>query len=661
MTTPARRLAYLGTPEMSVPPLRALDAAGFEIVLVVTNPDRRRGRGSATTPSPVKAAALELGLPVTHDVDDVVDCGADLGVVVAFGRIIRPHVLAALPMVNLHFSLLPRWRGAAPVERAILAGDPTTGVDLMVVEEGLDTGAVHARVELDIGRDESADALRHRLVSTGSELLVETLAAGLGTPSLSRGSRCTHTRSARTTFGSTGRNLRSRSTGRCGWAAPGRRGTASGSRSGARASNRPARESSTRPATGRSSCSRCSPPASRGSMRRRGPTVPDGRSTTGWERERPPTSGRDESGVAARRLALDALVRIDEEGAYANLVTNALLDRSDLADRDRHFVTDLVYGTTRMKRACDHLVDRYRRGDVTPRVAAALRLGAYQLAFADVAHHAAVDTTVGATPKPARGLVNAILRRIAGDAARGVVWPDIATELSYPDWVVSELVAAVGAPAAHDALRAMNEPATTHRRSDGYVQDLASQSVVDRVGAQPGERVIDLCAAPGGKATGMATSGALVVASDLSAKRARLVVDNASRVGSSVTVVVADGVRTPFRSSSFDRVLVDAPCSGLGVLRRRADARWNIDAGAPERLRALQGALVTEGARLLAPGGTLVYSVCTLTNSEGPGVLDDVHLGPDIDEQDREILLPDADQDGMFVARWLRTGTRAPG
>ncbi len=176
------RLVYLGTPEMSVPPLRALHDAGFEVALVVTNPDRRRGRGGRTTPSPVKAAAVELGLPVSHEVDDVLGVDADLGVVVAFGRIIRPHVLAALPMVNLHFSLLPRWRGAAPVERAILAGDAETGVDLMVVEEGLDTGAVHGRRVLPVGDDETAAELRDRLVAAGTDLLVGSLRDGLGDP-----------------------------------------------------------------------------------------------------------------------------------------------------------------------------------------------------------------------------------------------------------------------------------------------------------------------------------------------------------------------------------------------------------------------------------------------------------------------------------------------
>ena len=109
------RLAYLGTPQMAVPPLRALVEHGFDVAAVSTRIDKRRGRGSELAPSPVKAAAVELGLPVLHRVDDLLGLDIDLGVVVAFGQIIKPHVLAEIPMVNLHFSLLPRWRGAAPV------------------------------------------------------------------------------------------------------------------------------------------------------------------------------------------------------------------------------------------------------------------------------------------------------------------------------------------------------------------------------------------------------------------------------------------------------------------------------------------------------------------------------------------------------------------
>jgi methionyl-tRNA formyltransferase len=177
-----RRLVFLGTPEPSVMPLRALVDAGHDVALVVSQPDRRRGRGRRTSPSPVKQAALDLGLPVTDTVDDALTVGADLGVVVAFGRLIKPHVLAELPMVNIHFSLLPRWRGAAPVERAILAGDDRTGVDLMVVEEGLDTGGIYDRAEVSIGPDDTAVELRERLARLGAELLVTNLARGLGEP-----------------------------------------------------------------------------------------------------------------------------------------------------------------------------------------------------------------------------------------------------------------------------------------------------------------------------------------------------------------------------------------------------------------------------------------------------------------------------------------------
>jgi methionyl-tRNA formyltransferase len=173
------RLAYLGTPDMAVPPLRVLVGAGHDIALCVTRPDRRRGRGGAVTPSPVKEAALELGIPVTHAMADIAQANVELAVVVAYGRIIPKDLLDAVPMVNVHFSLLPRWRGAAPLERAILAGDAETGVCLMQVEEGLDTGAVYASRRIPIERSLYLPELRRRLVDLGSELLVETLADGL--------------------------------------------------------------------------------------------------------------------------------------------------------------------------------------------------------------------------------------------------------------------------------------------------------------------------------------------------------------------------------------------------------------------------------------------------------------------------------------------------
>jgi len=177
-----RRLAYFGTPVMAVAPLQALVAAGHDVALVVSRADNRRGRGSELSPSPVKAAALALGLPVSHTVDDVLGLGVELGVVVAFGQLIKPHVLAEVPMVNLHFSLLPRWRGAAPVERALLAGDEETGTCLMQLEEGLDTGPVFDTVRVPIRPRATADELRTELVRVGTDQLVRCLAAPLGEP-----------------------------------------------------------------------------------------------------------------------------------------------------------------------------------------------------------------------------------------------------------------------------------------------------------------------------------------------------------------------------------------------------------------------------------------------------------------------------------------------
>lgn len=178
----ARRIVYLGTPAIAVPPLAALIEADIDIVGVVTGPDRRRGRGGATSPTPVKALALEHGIDVHHDLGAVESIDADLGVVVAYGAIISAGLLARIPMLNIHFSLLPRWRGAAPVERAILAGDEATGVCIMQVEEGLDTGGVLATSTITIDDGVTAADLSDRLAALGADLLVDTLSGPLPEP-----------------------------------------------------------------------------------------------------------------------------------------------------------------------------------------------------------------------------------------------------------------------------------------------------------------------------------------------------------------------------------------------------------------------------------------------------------------------------------------------
>jgi methionyl-tRNA formyltransferase len=173
------RLAFLGTPDAAVPSLGALAVAGHQINLVVSRRDSRRSRRGDPEPSPVKLAAMELGLEVTDDLEAVTAADVELGVVVAYGRIIPERILQVVPMLNVHFSLLPRWRGAAPVERAILAGDATTGVCVMRLEAGLDTGPVLARLEVPIGDQETARDLTQRLALVGAELLAEVLEGGV--------------------------------------------------------------------------------------------------------------------------------------------------------------------------------------------------------------------------------------------------------------------------------------------------------------------------------------------------------------------------------------------------------------------------------------------------------------------------------------------------
>lgn len=176
------RVAYIGTPAIAVDPLLKLVEEGYDIPLVVTGPDKRRGRGSSTSPSDVKREAERLGLSVSSNIDDLVSIDVDLAIVVAFGQLIPKHILDHVQMINIHFSLLPRWRGAAPLERAILAGDTKTGVCIMELEETLDTGGIYRCVEIPIGPNQTLEELRAKSVSEGVDLLLQSLEEGLGSP-----------------------------------------------------------------------------------------------------------------------------------------------------------------------------------------------------------------------------------------------------------------------------------------------------------------------------------------------------------------------------------------------------------------------------------------------------------------------------------------------
>jgi len=177
----AKRIVYIGTPQIAVAPLQALVAAGFDVELVVTGVDKRRGRGTQTTANPVKTAALALGIPISHDINDVLKLNPDglLGVVVAFGSIIATEILQHVPMINIHYSALPRWRGAAPVERAILEGDNTTAVCIIQVVEQLDAGDVLATAPCTIRDDDSVAGLRDRLGHLALPLLIDICSNGV--------------------------------------------------------------------------------------------------------------------------------------------------------------------------------------------------------------------------------------------------------------------------------------------------------------------------------------------------------------------------------------------------------------------------------------------------------------------------------------------------
>ncbi|HEV3451921.1 MAG TPA: transcription antitermination factor NusB [Acidimicrobiia bacterium] len=416
--------------------------------------------------------------------------------------------------------------------------------------------------------------------------------------------------------------------------------------------------------------------------------------------------------TTARAVARDVLVRVDG-GAYSNLVLPAALRRTDLDARDRAFATDLVYGTLRARRRVDAVLAPHTRrplDDVDPPVRALLRLGAYQL-LSGVAPHAAVGETVAAAPGRARGYVNAVLRAVA--AAPPPAPASFAEALSYPDWIVARLTADLGEPDARAALAAQNEaplvwlrpnrartdpddlaaelaaggatvtrgglvpdavavrgagdPAALPAVREGRAtpQDQASQTVVAMVEAQPGDRVLDVAAAPGGKATGLGerVGAGVVVAVDRHPGRLGQVGPAARRLGlPAVRPVLADGRALPVAPATIDRALVDAPCSGLGVLRRRPEARWRTEAPAAA-LTELQAALVLAAAAAVRPGGRLVYSVCTLTAAETVGVaarvLDALGGAVRVVEPPGPpwrpagpgaLLLPqDADTDGMFV------------
>ena len=411
--------------------------------------------------------------------------------------------------------------------------------------------------------------------------------------------------------------------------------------------------------------------------------------------------------------------RVTDEGAYSNLALPKTLERAGLSDRDAALATELAYGTLRRLIPIDHTLGPLleRPLEQAPKGArAALRLGVDQLRYTRVAAHAAVSETVALVDRRHRGFVNAVLRRVAATDAtepQGSSDEAISLRTGLSEWAVSELRRALG-DEAEDAAAALAHPgrltiranrcrtsvdaleraldaegiasargrvgvdalildAGVPARFPGFaqgwfaVQDQASSFVVGALDPHPGDRVLDVCSGPGGKAAHIAClvgEDGRVVAADVSTQRVGLVRGTLERLGARGDLLAQDG-RRPAVREGFDRVLVDAPCSGIGSARRRPELLWRARRSELSGLARLQVGIATAAAALLRPGGRMVYSVCTFPRAETDAACDAIlrrapHLepasiaGPD-GEAERIRLWPHRHGcDAMFVAAFAR-------
>ena len=406
----------------------------------------------------------------------------------------------------------------------------------------------------------------------------------------------------------------------------------------------------------------------------------------------------------ARRAAFDTVLRVFEQDAYADRAFPAAA--AGLDQRDRALAQRLAFGTVQRARTLDHGIETLGRRPVAkldPPVRAALRLGAYQLGFSEVAAHAAVNESVelvrAAGLERAVSFTNAVLRRLSlglrdlVDALSDATPLDAALKHSYPDWVAELWWRELGRDEALALMAAQNEPAETvvrvNRRKEGALEGVPDPEIPDAlhvervaedalrggliwpqsrgsqlaglcVGSREGERVLDLCAAPGGKATQMAGD---VTAIEKHPGRARQLEENCTRLGATnVHVVNADALDLAQELRDFDRVLVDAPCSGLGVLASRPDLRWRANP-IPE----LQRELLRVAGERARPGGTVVYAVCTISAEENEAVVDAAGLEVESLQADWPqfahprrpeflLTLPHRDRtSGFFIARMKRS------
>ena len=414
----------------------------------------------------------------------------------------------------------------------------------------------------------------------------------------------------------------------------------------------------------------------------------------------------------AREIAFDLLNQWKRSRAFADELLGDQLEKSELSIPDRALVTELFYGCLRNKLALEFLVAQVASHPPRAPVAAILHLGLYQIFFLKkIPAHAAVNETVALAKRHAStaetGFVNAALRRALNErdamAAKLEALRDREPWVvySHPRWLFdrwqqrwdrNQAIALCewnNAPPSlyirTNTLKAPNkprdlavEPVAFHPlawkvvnasdvfqskswiNGEIYIQDPSTLVAVDVLDPQPGERVLDMCAAPGGKTTYIAQrmqNRGQIIAADSSNSRLGLVAENCRRLGVTIVAAIAcEGTRLGgcLRGDHFDRVLVDAPCSNTGVLRRRADLRWRIEEKEIARLAALQLQLLDAAAQFIKPGGVLVYSTCSIEPDENERVVEAFDKShPQFALETTRSLVPPRDEvDGAFVARW---------
>src|SRR5579871_3233098 len=319
----------------------------------------------------------------------------------------------------------------------------------------------------------------------------------------------------------------------------------------------------------------------------------------------------------ARETAFRILERVHGGGYASDLL---LRECAGLDARDAGLAETLVFGCLRFQAQLDYLIAKFSgraQLKLDDEVRIALRLGIYQLRYLDrIPAHAAVTESVElvkrAHKRSAAGFVNAVLRKVHREP---IVWPDLATELSVPRWMLERWQRSYGdSQAAAIARAALTEPETSINPETGRVQDIGARFIVPMLQIEPGMLALDLCAAPGNKTAQMLAAGARVVACDRYLNRLLEVPDAALRT------VLDAAVPLPF-NLKFDRILVDAPCTGTGTLARNPEIKWRLRPEDIDRLAALQRAFLANALERLRPGGRLVYSTCSLEPEENEAIV----------------------------------------